>query len=155
RIFIDESKDTSKEQRLDLPGLLTSAIGLFALTYGLIETNTYSWGSARVLSLFAVAAVSLTLFVLLEMRQRLPMLDLTLFRNPTFSGANAAMLLIGLAMFGVFFYNSIFLQNVLGYSAIKTGATFLPMTILIMVVAPLAGRSADRIGSRWLIRPAS
>jgi EmrB/QacA subfamily drug resistance transporter len=151
RIFIDETKDTSQEQRLDLPGLLSSGIGLFALTYGLIETNTYAWGSARVLSLFAIAVASLTIFVLLEMRQRLPMLDLTLFRNPTFSGANAAMLLIGLAMFGVFFYNSIFLQNVLGYSAIKTGATFLPMTLLIILVAPLAGRSADRIGARWLI----
>jgi EmrB/QacA subfamily drug resistance transporter len=150
-IFIDETRDTSREQRLDLPGLLTSAIGLFGLTYGLIETNDHAWLSARVLTLFAIAAISLTLFVLLEMRQRLPMLDLSLFRNSTFSGANTVMFLVGLAMFGIFFYNSLFLQNVLGYSAIKTGATFLPMTVLIILVAPVAGKISDQIGPRWLM----
>ena len=61
------------------------------------------------------------------------------------------MALVGLAMFGIFFYNSLFLQNVLGYSAIKTGATFLPMTVLIILVAPVAGRLTDRIGPRWLM----
>jgi predicted MFS family arabinose efflux permease len=61
------------------------------------------------------------------------------------------MALLGLAMFGVFFYNSLFLQNILGYSAVKAGATFLPMTVLIMLVAPIAGRLADRIGPRWLM----
>jgi EmrB/QacA subfamily drug resistance transporter len=151
RAFIDETKDTSRERRLDLPGLLASAIGLFALTYGLIETNDHPWGSTRVLSLFVVAAVALTIFVMLELRQRLPMLDLSLFRNPTFAGANTTMLLVGLAMFGIFFFNSLFLQNILGYSAIKTGATFLPMTVLIILVAPAAGKISDRIGPRWLM----
>ena len=61
------------------------------------------------------------------------------------------MLLVGLALFGIFFYNSLFLQSVLGYSAIETGATFLPMTVLIILVAPLAGRLSDRIGARWLM----
>src|SRR5712691_5293377 len=97
RLFIDETKDTSREQSLDLPGLVTSAIGLFALTYGLIETNSHSWTSTRVLTLFAIAVVALAVFVLLELRQRIPMLDLSLFRNPTCAGANAAMLLVGLA----------------------------------------------------------
>jgi EmrB/QacA subfamily drug resistance transporter len=150
-IFIDETRDTSREQRLDLPGLLTSAIGLFGLTYGLIETNDHAWGSARVLALFAIAAVFLTLFVLLELHQRLPMLDLSLFRNATFSGANTVMFLVGLAMFGIFFYNSLFLQNVLGYGAIKTGATFLPMTVLIILIAPAAGKISDQVGPRWLM----
>src|SRR5947208_7926198 len=150
-ILIDETKDTSHEQRLDLPGLITSGVGLFALTYGLIETNDHAWTSTRVLTLFAIAAVALGAFVLLELRQRLPMLDLSLFRNPTFAGANAAMLLVGLAMFGVFFYNSLLLQGVLGYSAIETGATFLPLTVLIILVAPIAGRFSDRIGARWLM----
>jgi EmrB/QacA subfamily drug resistance transporter len=151
RIFIDETKDTSREQRLDLPGLVTSAVGLFALTYGLIETNDHAWGSTRVLTLFALAGVALAAFVLLEMRQRIPMLDLTLFRDPAFSGANIVMFLVGLAMFGIFFYNSLFLQRVLGYGAIKTGATFLPMTVLIIFVAPVAGKLSDRFGPRWLM----
>jgi predicted MFS family arabinose efflux permease len=79
------------------------------------------------------------------------MLDLSLFRNGTFAGANLAVLLVALAMFGVFFYVSLYLQGVLGYSAVETGAAFLPMTILIMLVAPIAGKSSDRFGSRWLM----
>src|SRR5438874_4018892 len=151
RLFIDETKDTSREQRLDLPGLLSSGIGLLALTYGLIETNTHAWGSTRVLMLFAIAIAALAAFVVLELRQRIPMLDLSLFRNGTFAGANTVMFLVGLAMFGIFFYNSLFLQRVLHYGAIKTGATFLPMTLLIMFVAPAAGKISDRVGPRWLM----
>ena len=151
RLAIVESRDTSHEQRLDLPGLLASALALFALTYGLIEANTYGWTSPRILSLFAVAAIALAVFVALEIRQRLPMLDLSLFRNRTFAGANAAMMLVALAMFGVFFFVSLFTQNILGYSATQAGATFLPLTLLIVLVAPIAGRLSDRIGSRWLI----
>src|SRR5207244_5582018 len=151
RLFIDETRDTSHEQRLDLPGLVSSGVGLFALTYALISTNHHAWTSAQVLSLFGVAAVALTAFVLLELHQRIPMLDLSLFRDPTFAGSNAVMLLVGLAMFGIFFFNSLFIQNILGYSAIQTGATFLPMTVLIILVAPQAGRLSDRLGSRWLM----
>jgi EmrB/QacA subfamily drug resistance transporter len=151
RLAISESRDTSAEQRLDLPGLLTSAIGLFALTYGLIEANTYGWTSTRILALFAIAVVALVAFVFLELRQRIPMLDLSLFKNPTFAGANVTMLLVALAMFGVFFFVSLYMQNILGYSATQTGATFLPMTILIVLLAPTAGKLTDRIGGRWLM----
>jgi EmrB/QacA subfamily drug resistance transporter len=151
RWAIDESRDTSRDQRLDIPGLASSAIGLFSLTYALIEANTYGWTSARILVLFAIAAVALVAFVLLEMHQRVPMLDLSLFRNATFAGANAAMGFVTLAMFGIFFFNSLFLQHILGYSPIQTGALFLPMTLLIILVAPQAGRLSDRVGSRWLI----
>src|SRR5437870_8519754 len=97
--FVDESRDTSQEQRPDVPGLVASGIGLFALTYAFIEANNYGWTSGRILTAFAVAAVALIVFVLLERHQRLPMLDLALFRNRTFSGANTAMLFVGLAMF--------------------------------------------------------
>ena len=79
------------------------------------------------------------------------MLDLSLFKNPTFAGANVTMLLVALAMFGVFFFVSLYMQNILGYSAIQTGATFLPMTILIVLLAPVAGKLTDRIGGRWLM----
>ncbi len=149
--FIDESRDTSHEQRPDVPGLIASAIGLFALTYAFVEANNYGWNSARILGSFAVAAVALTTFALLERHQRLPMLDLRLFRNRTFSGANTAMLFIGLAMFGTFFYLSLYMQNVLGYSPTQAGASFLPMTLLIVVAAPQAGKLSDRFGSRWLV----
>jgi EmrB/QacA subfamily drug resistance transporter len=150
-LFIDESRDTSEVQRLDLPGLLTSGLGLFALTYGLIEANTYGWTSGRILAAFAAAAVLLTAFVLLELRRPVPMLDLSLFRNGNFTGANLVVLLVALAMFGVFFFVSLYMQNILGYSAVEAGAAFLPMTLLIILIAPIAGRTTDRIGSRWLM----
>jgi EmrB/QacA subfamily drug resistance transporter len=150
-LLIDESRDDSHEQRPDIPGLLTSGLGLFSLTYGLIEANNYGWTSGRILGSFAAAVVLLTAFVLLERHQRLPMLDLALFKNPTFTGANLAMLLVALSMFGVFFFLSLYMQNILGFSAVQAGAAFLPMTLLVMVVAPVAGKLSDRFGSRWLI----
>jgi EmrB/QacA subfamily drug resistance transporter len=150
-LFIDESRDTSHEQRLDLPGLSTSAIGLFSLTYAFIEANSYGWASSRILGAFAVAAVMLVAFVLFERHQRAPMLELALFKNRTFSGANGAMLFVGLAMFGTFFYVSLYMQNVLHYSPVKAGASFLPMTLLIILIAPRAGALTDKVGSRWLV----
>ena len=151
RVVIRESKDTSKEQRLDLPGLASSGIALFALTYALIEANAKGWMSAEILGLFAVAAVGFGTFVLLELHQRNPMLDLSLFRDRTFSGANLTMALVALSMFGVFFYVSLFVQEVLHYSPVKAGAAFLPMTLCIVFFAPVAGKLSDRIGSRWLM----
>ena len=149
-LFIDESRDET-HVRLDLPGLATSGIGLFALTYSLIEANTYGWGSTRIIGGFVLAGVALTAFYLLERHQRAPMLPLELFRNGTYTGANLVVLLVALAMFGVFFFLSLYMQNILGYSAVQTGAAFLPMTILIILVAPIAGRTSDRIGSRGLM----
>jgi EmrB/QacA subfamily drug resistance transporter len=151
RLFIRESRDPSTNQRLDIPGLLTSGIALFALTFALIEANDYGWTSPTILSLFAVAGIGFVAFVLLELHQRVPMLDLSLFRNGTFAGANIVVLLVFLAMFGVFFFVSLYVQGILGYSAVQAGAIFLPMTVLIMFVAPVAGKLSDRLGSRWLI----
>jgi predicted MFS family arabinose efflux permease len=98
-----------------------------------------------------VAAIALFAFIQLERHQRAPMLDLSLFRSRTYAGANIAMLLVALAMFGVFFFVSLYMQNVLGYSPVKTGAAFLPMTVLIILVAPIAGKYSDHVGSRWLV----
>ncbi len=146
-LFIDESRDET-HVRLDLPGLATSALGLFALTYALIEGNTYGWGSGRIIGTFVVAVAALVAFVVLEKRQRAPMLPLELFANRTFTGANAVILLVALAMFGVFFFVSLYMQNILHYSAVQAGAAFLPMTVLIILIAPVAGRMTDRVGSR-------
>src|SRR5215475_12528751 len=150
-VLIEESRDTSAGQRLDLPGLATSGAGLSALTYGFIEANTYGWASAQIIGAFLVGAAALTAFITLELRERVPMLDLSLFRNRTFSGANTAMFFIGLAMLGTFFYVSLYMQNVLGYSPAAAGAAFLPLTLLLSLAAPRAGKLSDRLGSRGLI----
>jgi EmrB/QacA subfamily drug resistance transporter len=149
-LFIDESKDAT-HVRLDIPGLLASGVGLFALTYGLIEANTYGWSSARIIAAFTIAVVALVAFVLLERHQKAPMLPLELFRNRTYIGANVVVLLVALAMFGVFFFVSLYMQTILGFSAVETGAAFLPLTVLIILLAPIAGRTTDRVGSRALM----
>jgi EmrB/QacA subfamily drug resistance transporter len=151
QLVIKESRDTSHEQSIDLPGLLTSGLALFSLSYALIEGNQKGWASAEILGLFVAAAVLLAAFIVLESRQRLPMLDLSLFKIPSFVGANLVALLVSLGMFGVFFFVSLYVQNILGYSPTKAGAVFLPMTVLIILIAPIAGKLSDRVGGRWLM----
>jgi EmrB/QacA subfamily drug resistance transporter len=148
---VPESKDTSQEQRLDLPGLLTSAIALFALVFALIEAHRYGWTSALILGLFAIGVIALASFVLLEQHQRLPMLDLSLFRSGTFAGANLVAILVTLAMFGIFVFFPIYMQTFRGWSPIQAGAALLPWTVMIVIFAPIAGKLSDRVGSRWLI----
>jgi EmrB/QacA subfamily drug resistance transporter len=151
RWVIAESRDTSHEQSIDFPGLVTSGGALLALSYALIEGNQRGWGSPEIIGLFVGSAVLLAVFIWLELRQRLPMLDLGLFKIGSFAGANIVAMLVSLGMFGVFFFISLYVQNVLGYSPTKAGAIFLPMTVLIILIAPIAGKLSDRVGSRWLM----
>jgi EmrB/QacA subfamily drug resistance transporter len=151
RWVIAESRDTSHEQSIDLPGLVSSGGALLALSYALIEGNQRGWGSPEIIGLFVGAAVLFAVFIWLELRQRLPMLDLDLFKIGSFAGANIVAMLVSLGMFGVFFFISLYVQNVLGYSPTKAGAIFLPMTVLIILIAPISGKLSDRVGSRWLM----
>jgi len=150
-VVVPESRDMSHQQRLDVPGLVTSGVGLLALVYALIEAHRLGWTSATIIGLFAVAAVALAAFVFLELHQRLPMLDLSLFKNGTFTGANLVAILVTLAMFGIFVFFPIYMQNLLGWSPIQAGAALLPWTILIVIFAPIAGKLSDHVGSRWLM----
>ena len=151
RFLIDESRDESADQRLDIAGLVVSGLGLFALTYALVESNGLGWSSPTVLGLLAFAVVALTGFVVLELHQRAPMLDVRLFKNRTFAGATTVGVIQTFSMFGMFLFAAVYMQRVLGYSALGTGAAVLPQTVLIMFVAPTAGRLVDKFGSRWLM----
>ncbi len=149
RVFVPESRDASADRSLDLLGLATSAGALFALTFALVEANRYGWSSTPILACFAAAAAGLAGFVIVELRSQRPMLDLSLFRDGTFSGANTVSLLSFFALFGVFFFISIYLQTILGYSAVRAGATLLPFTVVMTLSVAAAGRLTDRIGARW------
>jgi EmrB/QacA subfamily drug resistance transporter len=146
--LVPESRDTSAERRLDIPGLVSSGIGVFLATFALTEANNYGWGSPTIVLCFVGAAVALVAFVVLELRQRLPMLPLALFRNSTFAGGNIGGLLMFVALFGQIFFSSIYLQAVLGYSATEAGATFLVATGGIVLMAPVSGILTDKIGAR-------
>jgi EmrB/QacA subfamily drug resistance transporter len=148
-LFVPESRDTSEEQRFDVAGLFTSGAAVFLLTYGLIEANRLGWSSAAILLCFAGSAVMFAVFIVVELRQRLPTVSLSLFRNPTFAGANAVGFMTFMSLFGFIFFISLYLQTILGYSALKAGVTFVSATAAIMVAAPIGGKLSDRIGSRW------
>ena len=135
----------------DLPGLVTWTGGLFALVLGLFRGADWGWSSGRVVGLFTVAAILLAAFVAIELRSRAPMLDIRLFRVPTFTGAQITAFSMSSGMFAQFLFLPLYLENVLGYSAVKTGVIFLPLSLVSFVVAPIAGRLSTRIPVRILL----
>ena len=146
-----ESRDETVERRIDLPGIATLSIGLTALVLALIEGNSWGWSSPEIVALLVTAVVGLVGFAFTEARSRVPMVDFSFFRSPSFLGANAVGYVISFAMLAVFFFVALYMQNILGYSALEAGVRFLPSTVLIIVTAPIAGRLADRFGPQRLI----
>jgi EmrB/QacA subfamily drug resistance transporter len=145
--FAPESKNP-EGRTLDIPGQILGIAWLGSLTYALIEGNARGWRSPIILSAFAIAVVGLIAFLLVERRSASPMLQLSFFRNSTFTGAVSVAALVSFGMFGMLFFLSLFMQNVQGYSPVGAGLRFLPATVAIIITAPLAGRWASRIGSR-------
>jgi EmrB/QacA subfamily drug resistance transporter len=148
RLLIPESRDASAPRRIPLAPLLLSSVALFALLFALTEAPTQGWTSARVLGLFVAAAVGFVLFVRFELRASEPLLDPALFRSRSFAGANVVSLLSTAVMCNLFFFLSLYFQLILGYTALAAGASLLPLTAFIVVLAPFAGRLSDRRGRR-------
>src|SRR5499427_3134673 len=130
-LSMDESRDTSAVRRLDVPGMVTSSVALFALTYALIEGHDRGWTSALILAAFAVAAAALAAFVAIEARSKQPMVDLTLLRSRVFGGGTVTMMLWAFGIFGIYFFTSIYLQDILGFSPTKAGLAFVPMALCL------------------------
>ena len=135
----------------DVPGFVTLSLGLFCFVLAMLRGNDWHWSSGRIVALFAAAAVLLAAFVIVEWRSKNPMVDLSLFRVPTFAGAQIVAFAISAGMFAQFLYLTLYLQNVLGYSPIQAGARFLPLSLLAFVVSPISGRLSVRIPVRVLL----
>ncbi len=150
--YLTESRRPDAEQRLDVLGAITVTAGLFALIFAIVGTATYPWTSARTLSILAVAAVLLGAFAWIELRvAHSPLVPFSLFKLRSVSGANLVMLLVGAAFFSMWYFLTLYLQNVLGYSPLRAGLSFVPMTIAIIIGAQAGARLLTRVGARPLL----
>ncbi|MGB7103961.1 MAG: MFS transporter [Acidimicrobiales bacterium] len=151
---LNESETTSGQ--LDVPGALTVTGGMLSLVYGLSNASSHSWMSPSTLFFLGASVVLLAAFGVIETRSKAALMPLSIFKNRNRSGAYAMMLCIGIALFSMFYFLTQFLQNVQGWSAVRTGVGFLPMTIGIIVAATLSSRFVGRIGIRipLLVGPA-
>jgi EmrB/QacA subfamily drug resistance transporter len=149
--WMDESRGQTTTRRLDVPGLAASAVALFTLTYALIEGQTRGWTSGQILGSFTVAALAAATFVVIEARSEHPMVQVSLFRSRVFSGGTSVIMLWAFGVFGIYFFTSLYLQRILGFSPVKAGLAFVPMALLLAVFSGVATPVAARIGVRWTV----
>jgi EmrB/QacA subfamily drug resistance transporter len=146
--FVPESKDEHVHKGYDLAGAMTVTGGLMLLVYGLVNSAEHGWSSTVSIVSFVVAAALLVGFVLIEQRSAEPLVRLSIFRVRSLTTANLSMFLAFSGMFAMFFFNTLYIQKVLGFDPLKTGLAFLPFTAGIMLSAGLASNFAPRIGVR-------
>ena len=149
-------ESTRRRGAFDLPGAITGSLGLAALVYGLSNAATSPngvshWGDTKVIVSLVAAVVLLVAFGFIEVRSKNALVPMRVLRSRDRTGAYLIMLCVGTALFGMFFFLTIFLQNVWGYSALKTGVAYLPMVAMIMVASAVASQLVNRIGARPLL----
>jgi EmrB/QacA subfamily drug resistance transporter len=147
---VRESRD-AHARRADLAGLVTFSAALVLIVFGLLRGNDAGWGSAQILAALVAGAALLVAFVVVEVRQERPMLDVSLFRQPAFVGVQAATFCLGAGMFALFPFLSIYLQDVDGYSPLGAGLRFLPITAFVFFVPLVTRKWAARAQLRVLL----
>jgi EmrB/QacA subfamily drug resistance transporter len=147
---VAESRDPDASG-VDWLGLITFSGALFLLVYALVQGNEKGWGSTEIIACLIASGALLCLFLLAELRQRRPMLDLALFGRPAFAGASIVAFSISASIFAMFLYITLYVQDVLNYDALQAGLRFLPVTLLSFLAAPIAGRLSVRVPVRLLL----
>jgi EmrB/QacA subfamily drug resistance transporter len=147
-----ESRDTDSARSFDVLGALSATAGLILLVYALVNTNQYGWSSGRTVGELIAAGVLLLLFVAVEWRFAAhPLIPLQIFRSRTLSGANVVALLLGLSIFAVFYFLTLYMQQVLGFSPLRTGVAYLPITFGFIVAAAAISPLIGKVGVKWLL----
>jgi len=146
--LVPESRAASAHRTFDLAGAAAVTGGLVVLVYAIVKAQAFGWGSARTLGMLAAAVALLVAFVAIERRSAAPLIRLSIFRTRTLTAANAAMMLVASGMFAMFFFATLYVQEVLGYSPLKAGLAFLPVTSGMIVGAALAQGAIRRFGPR-------
>ena len=150
--YIVESRNAGRAREFDLRGALAATLGLTLLVLGIVRTDQTGWGDSSTLLLITAGVALLALFVLIEGRfAREPLMPLRIFRSRTLSASNIVVLLVGASSFGMWFFVSLYLQQVLGYSPIRAGLAFLPMTLCIVAGSTLASRLVGRVGAKPIL----
>src|ERR1700742_399085 len=146
--YIVESRVEGVRRSYDLAGAATVTGGLVVIVFAIVKAQSFGWGSGRTIGLFAAGLVLLAAFVAIERRSAAPLMRLSIFKVRSLAVGDAALLLVGSAMFGMFYFASLYVQEVLGYSPLKAGLAFLPVTAGIMIGAGVAQQLIKRVGVR-------
>jgi EmrB/QacA subfamily drug resistance transporter len=149
--LLAESRSTAERRHFDVAGAVSVTAGLSLLVYALVDANDAGWGSAQTIGLLAISVALLAAFVVIERRAPSPLMPFSIFRSRTLTGANVVGLLIGASLFSMFFYISLYMQQVLGYSAIHAGLSYLPLAITIIVSAGIASQLVTKIGFKTVL----
>jgi EmrB/QacA subfamily drug resistance transporter len=144
--LVAESRSEADTRSFDVAGAVTITAALSLMVYAFVDATNAGWGSTKTITLLAVSAVLLVAFVGIELRSKAPVVPFRIFRLRTLTGANVAGILIGGSLFSMFFFISLYMQQVLGYSAIKTGLSYLPLALTIIVSAGVGSQLVTRIG---------
>src|SRR5690606_14807340 len=147
QIYLGETKEPNAPPP-DIVGSVLSVIGLFALIYGIIEAGVVGWGESNVIIALIAAAIFLAAFGIWESRTPHPMLPLSFFRNPAFTGANVTLTLLSFSLFGAIFFTPQFLQSILGYQAFTAGLLILPLAITLTFVTSRSAWVSQRFGTK-------
>jgi predicted MFS family arabinose efflux permease len=146
--YVPESKAALRTRGVDLPGAVSVTAGLVVLVYAIVKAEDFGWGSTKTLGLAAIAFALLAAFVVIERRTSAPLIRLGIFRVRSLAGANTVLLLVVGGLFAFFFFASLYVQQILGYSPLEAGLAFLPVTAGIGIGAGIAQQLVKRIGVR-------
>jgi EmrB/QacA subfamily drug resistance transporter len=149
--LIAESHAEQEERHFDVAGATTITLGLSALVFALLDAEDAGWGSTQTIGVLALSAILLIAFVAIERRSKAPLVPFSIFRLRTITGANVVGILVGASLFSMFFFISLYMQQVLGYSAIKAGLSYLPLAIAIMLSAGVASSLVTKVGFKPIL----
>ncbi len=149
--LIPESRSESAKRHFDAAGAVSVTAGLSLLAYAFLDASESGWGSTKIIGLLAGSAALIAIFVAIELRSKAPLVPFRIFRLRTLTGANTVALLLGASLFSTFFFTSLYMQQVLGYSAIHAGLSYLPLAVTAIVAAGLGGQLATRFGFKPIL----
>jgi EmrB/QacA subfamily drug resistance transporter len=149
--LIPESRSESATRHFDAAGAVSVTAGLSVLAYAFLDASSAGWGSTKIVSLLALSVALIGAFVAIELRSKAPLVPFRIFRLRTLTGANVVGLLLGASLFSMFFFISLYMQQVLGYSPIHAGLSYLPLALTIVVAAGLGGQLVTRFGFKPIL----